>query len=98
MKFSVHDATIADCPALANISLAAFKDDPLVGYLARDVQPDIMYAYHCQQFQRRVESSSLNGLRVFKVVDDETGWVVRFFTMGWKKEGTLAYWAGRLSG
>ena len=75
MKYKVHDATIADCPALASLSLAALKDDPLVGYLARDVPPDVMYAYHCQQYERRFQTSILNGLRVSKVVDDETGWV-----------------------
>lgn len=84
MKFSIHDATIADCPALATISLAAFKDDPLVGYLARDVQPDTMYAYHCQQFQRRLETGSLYGLRVVKVVDDDTGCVIQFFIIGFE--------------
>ena len=70
---------MADCPALATISLAAFKDDPIVGYLAKDVQPDIMDAYQCQQYRRRLETSALNGLRMFKVVDDETGWVIFIF-------------------
>ena len=76
MSFSVHDATLADCPTLATVSLAAFKDDPIVGYLARDVLPDVFQAYQCQQYQRRLQTSALNGLRVFKVVDDETEWVV----------------------
>lgn len=73
MKFSVNDAIAADCPSLAPISLAAFEKNPMVEYLARDVQPDSTYTYQSQQHQRSLETSSLNGLRFFKVVDDEPG-------------------------
>ena len=73
MKFSVHIATIADIPALSTVSLAAFKDDPCVGYLGRNVPPDKMFAYQCQVFEDRFRTSSLTGLKVFKAVDEETG-------------------------
>ncbi|KAM0803709.1 hypothetical protein BDR22DRAFT_839683 [Usnea florida] len=73
MKFSVQIATVADIPALSTISLAAFKDDPCVGYLARNVPPDKMFAYQCQLYEWRFRTSSLNGLQVFKAVDEETG-------------------------
>ncbi|KAF6241891.1 hypothetical protein HO173_000603 [Letharia columbiana] len=76
MKFSVHAANSADCPALATLSLAAFKDDPIVGFYAKNVPPDIMHAYQCQQYRRRLQTSSLNGLKVFKVVDDDTREIV----------------------
>ena len=82
MTFSVHVATIADCPALATVSLAAFKDDPIVGYYARNVRQNDLYAYQCQQYRRRFQTSSLNGLRVFKVVEDETGWVMFMLHIG----------------
>lgn len=76
MKFSVHIATMADCPAFAALSVAAFKDDPMVGYLTRDVPPEILHTYQCQRYERLLETSALNGLKVFKAVDDDTGWVV----------------------
>ncbi len=79
MAFSVHPATPSDIPALASVSLAAFDDDPIVGYLARDVPPDILYAYQCQQFRRRFDGSELTGLRVFKVVEGATGCVGLLF-------------------
>ena len=80
MKYSVHNATVADIPALSTISLAAFKDDPCVGYLARNVPPGKMFAYQCQLFEWRFRTSSLNGLKVFKAVDEETGWVIQYNT------------------
>lgn len=86
MKFSVHVATLADCPALAAVSLAAFKDDPVVGYFARDVPADFSYAHHCQTYQWRFQTSSLNGLRVFKAVDDETGYVFTLDVGGPEKQ------------
>ena len=79
MKFSVQTATVADIPALSTVSLAAFKDDPCVGYLARNVPPDKMFAYQCQNFEWRFRTSSLNGLKIFKAVDEETGWVIGYF-------------------
>lgn len=82
MTFSVHVATIVDCPALATVSLAAFKNDPIVGYYARDVQSDVLYAYQCQQYRRRFQTSSLNGLRVVKIVDSGTGWVIIILHIG----------------
>lgn len=75
MKFSVQIATVADIPALSAVSRAAFKDDPCVGYLARNVPPAMMQAYQCQQNEWRFRTSALNGLKVFKAVDEETGWV-----------------------
>ena len=76
MKFSVQIATVADIPALSTVGLAAFKDDPCVGYLARNVPPDKMFAYQCQRSEWRFRTSALNGLKVFKAVDEETGWVI----------------------
>lgn len=73
MKFSVHVASIADCPALATVAIASFKDDPVMGYLSRSVPSDVFETYHCQEWQQRLQQSSLNGLRVFKAVDDDTG-------------------------
>ena len=78
MKISVHIATVADIPALSTVSLAAFKDDPCVGYLARNVPPDVMFAYQCRLFEWRLRTSALNGLEVFKAVDEETGWVISY--------------------
>lgn len=75
MTFSIHPATIADIPAIVTLSHAAFKDDRLVGYLARDVAPDLSYAHHCQEYERRFKTSALNGLVLFKAVDDDTGLV-----------------------
>ena len=79
MPFSIHIASIADCPALVTIYLAAFNDDPIVGYLSRHVAPDVSYTFRLQYYERRFQGSALNGLRVFKVVDEGTGWVVFFF-------------------
>lgn len=76
MKFSVHVASIADCPALATVAIASFKDDPVMGYLSRSVPSDVFETYHCQEWQQRLQQSSLNGLRVFKAVDDDTGDIV----------------------
>ena len=76
MTFSVQVATLADVPALTTVSLAAFKDHPIIGDLARDVPPEIFYTYQCQQYQQRFHTSPLTGVRVFKAIDDETGWVV----------------------
>ncbi|KAL9065393.1 MAG: hypothetical protein Q9161_008249 [Pseudevernia consocians] len=76
MKFSVHIATVADIPALSIVSRAAFKDDPCVGYLARNVPPDMMQAYQCLKNEWKFQTSSLNGLKMFKAVDEETGEIV----------------------
>ena len=73
MTFSVLDATIADCPALATLGVVAFKDDILLQPLARNVPPDVYYAYLCRMSERRLQTSSLHGLHIFKAVDDETG-------------------------
>ena len=78
MKFSVHIATVADIPALSIVSRAAFKDDPCVGYLARNVPPDMMQAYQCLKNEWKFQTSSLNGLKMFKAVDEETGWVLGY--------------------
>ena len=91
MKFSVHAANLADCPVLTTLSLAAFKDDPIVGFYAKNVPPDIMHAYQCQQYQRRLQTSSLNGLKVFKVVDDETRWVTFALHIG-TRDNHLKRW------
>ena len=69
--FTIHPATISDSPALATLSLAAFEDDPVVGYLTRDVAPDERYAYHLVTYRRRFEASDWTGLKVFKAVDEE---------------------------
>ena len=79
MPFSIHVASIADCPALVTVWVAAFNDDPIVGYLSRHVAPDVSYAFRLQVYERRFQGSALSGLRVFKVVDKATGWVVFFF-------------------
>lgn len=78
MPFSIHVASIADCPALVTVWVAAFNDDTIVGYLSRHVSPDVSYAFRLQVYERRFQSSALSGLRVFKVVDEATGWVVFF--------------------
>ncbi|CAD6567937.1 MAG: hypothetical protein ASARMPRED_001193 [Alectoria sarmentosa] len=78
MTFSVHEATIADCPAFTTISLAAFKNDPIIACLTRNVPPDVLYAYQKQQYHQRLQPSSLNGCKSFKAVDDETGEIVAF--------------------
>lgn len=97
MKFSVHAANSADCPALATLSLAAFKDDPIVGFYAKNVPPDIMHAYQCQQYRRRLQTSSLNGLKVFKVVDDDTRWVISALHIG-THDNYLKRWLEALPG
>ncbi len=79
MAFSVYPANPSDIPALTTVGLAAFDDDPIVGYLARDVPPDVMYAHQCQQWRRRFDGSELTGMRVFKLVEGGTGWVAFFF-------------------
>ena len=82
MPFSIHVASIADCPALVTVYLAAFNDDPIVGYLSRHIAPDVSYAFRLQGYERRFQGSALSGLRIFKVVDEATGWVVFFFFFG----------------
>lgn len=73
MPFTLQPATPSDIPSLATVSLASFHDDPIVGYLSRNVPSDVLYEYQLAQYKRRFEASELTGLRVWKVVDEESG-------------------------
>ncbi len=98
MTFSVHVATLADVPALATVSRAAFKDHPIVGYLGRDVPPEIFYTFLCQQYQQRFHTSPLTGVRTFKAIDDETGWVVFTLPIGIRDTQETQYQLEELRG
>ncbi len=73
MSFSVHPATIADSSARANIFIAAFKDDPIIGLLTRDVSSETLFAWARSRNELAFQEGSFNNIKHFKVVNDNTG-------------------------
>lgn len=73
MSFSVYPATIADSAARANIFIAAFKDDPIIGLLTRDVPPETLFAWARSRNESAFQEGSLNNVKHFKVVNNDTG-------------------------
>ena len=71
MAYTILPATPADLPDIVDIHNAAFADDPFIGQLMPDVEPELKRSHDMHFFKRQFEMSWCNGLRFRKVVDGE---------------------------
>ncbi|KAL8837230.1 MAG: hypothetical protein Q9170_002603 [Blastenia crenularia] len=87
MPFQVLPASASDIPEIAVIHHDAFKDDPIIGYLMRNVKLEVKQAYDKQYFEKSFTRMDLTGSVCHKVVDTETGKIAAFAK--WKYPYTL---------
>lgn len=75
MKYEVLPATRADVPALAKTFIDAFHEDPMLGQIWPNVDPDVHLAYQTRQFDAHFDHAARDG-NVHRKVEDESGYLV----------------------
>ncbi|KAL9597559.1 MAG: hypothetical protein Q9219_005061 [cf. Caloplaca sp. 3 TL-2023] len=76
MPFQLLTAERADIPEIAIIHHEAFKDDPIIGRLMCDVEPQLKKEYDIQYYEKSFAQAHLIGNVMHKIIDTETGKIV----------------------
>ena len=70
MSVNIVPAGVADLPDIADIADAAFKHNRIIGHLMPKVPLEVKKAYDVEWYRRQIDMSKLNGLRLYKAVDE----------------------------
>ncbi|KAI4152622.1 MAG: hypothetical protein L6R39_001757 [Caloplaca ligustica] len=87
MAFQLLPSEPSDVPEIADIHHEAFKDDPILGQLMRDVPLDRKHDYDRKFFEKAFAQAPFMGSVFHKVVDTDTGKIVAYAR--WKYPYTL---------
>ena len=63
----------SDVDDIVTVYLAAFKDDPILGYVWCDVLPEANHAYMVRYFRQYFGDAERDGAWFRRVVDNESG-------------------------
>ena len=72
MPFQLLPADLTDLPDLVAVFQAAFRDDPIIYHLMRDVDPEVKYKYDMGFLGKYIRDGPLTGSRFFKIVEEGT--------------------------
>ena len=73
MPFQVLPAFPSDAYDMATIFWDAFVTDPIVGLMGNGVPIEKLYAYSERRHERAFANAALEGMRYYKVVDQDSG-------------------------
>ena len=73
MAYKTFPAQPSDIGDIVTVYLAAFKNDPILGYVWRDVPSDANHAYMVRHFGWYFDNAKRDGAWFRKVVDEASG-------------------------
>lgn len=78
--YTIHPALKSDAPSLASILLVAFADDPISTLAFGNVPKSVSLDSHIHHYRQLIEGAEHNGARLFKAVDEGSGFVWMFLS------------------
>lgn len=78
--YTILPATKSDAPSLASIILVAFADSPISTLAFGNVPESVSLDSHIHHYRQLLEEGGNNGARLFKAVDEGSGFVWDFIS------------------